>query len=281
MATETVDRVTDAASCKTKQSGEPPALRMPPLPRSERRPEPPEPPEAIRRGLEAHRAERKAQAERMAQQAAELKRTGNPMAAMMLGMMRDSLHRMSVLHLPALAQARRDASCCGACGEGLPAGAPVWLGRGHPFGPDDYEHGVMLPLCGACARRVADGERIPYVWLDRWFASASLRPDLPRSAAVAGRACSGCGRTVYSKGYPVSGRVYCSQRCQRAFWTGRQKSRRVRQRGGKTCPVCGQEFTGTRADQVTCSAACRQKAYRQRRAAVMSTKVDILEEVAG
>ena len=33
----------------------------------------------------------------------------------------------------------------------------------------------------------------------------------------------------------------------------------------KVCEVCGEEFTATRRDAKTCSARCKQKAYRQRK----------------
>jgi len=35
----------------------------------------------------------------------------------------------------------------------------------------------------------------------------------------------------------------------------------------KVCGVCGEEFTAKRVDAKTCSPACKQKAYRRRRAA--------------
>jgi hypothetical protein len=37
-----------------------------------------------------------------------------------------------------------------------------------------------------------------------------------------------------------------------------------------TCPICGAEFRGKRRDAATCSPACRQKAYRRRKAAPVS-----------
>jgi hypothetical protein len=40
---------------------------------------------------------------------------------------------------------------------------------------------------------------------------------------------------------------------------------------GPVCEVCGEAFTATQRDAKTCSAACRQKAYR-RRAQLLSPK---------
>jgi predicted nucleic acid-binding Zn ribbon protein len=39
----------------------------------------------------------------------------------------------------------------------------------------------------------------------------------------------------------------------------------VRRDRQKVCEVCGKEFTATRRDAKTCSARCKQEAYRQRR----------------
>jgi hypothetical protein len=47
--------------------------------------------------------------------------------------------------------------------------------------------------------------------------------------------------------------IYCSNACRDA------KPERE-----KVCAVCDKAFTAKRSDQKTCSAACRQKAYRQR-----------------
>lgn len=69
--------------------------------------------------------------------------------------------------------------------------------------------------------------------------------------------CWHCGREVrFEKKIPLR---YCSDACQKAY--SRQQRRQ------KRCPVCGKVFIGGRADALTCSPACRQKAYRQRRAA--------------
>jgi len=50
--------------------------------------------------------------------------------------------------------------------------------------------------------------------------------------------------------------IYCSDACRDA-----------RPERDKVCEVCSKEFTATRSHQKTCSSACRQKAYRERKKA--------------
>jgi formylmethanofuran dehydrogenase subunit E len=63
--------------------------------------------------------------------------------------------------------------------------------------------------------------------------------------------------------------VFCCDRC-RSKWHNRRHSqvrKQQRQRYlAKACEVCGEEFTAKRVDAKTCSPACKQKAYRRRRA---------------
>jgi hypothetical protein len=75
--------------------------------------------------------------------------------------------------------------------------------------------------------------------------------------------CGHCGRemvfikeTKYST--PYSRRAYCSDYC-------RENSKRANT-AWVVCETCKTSFTPTRRDAKTCSPACRQKAYRQRRA---------------
>jgi hypothetical protein len=73
--------------------------------------------------------------------------------------------------------------------------------------------------------------------------------------------CERCERTVIVvtltkyPGEDYERVIYCSAACRDAR-PGREK----------VCEVCGEEFTA-RSDAKTCSSACRQKAYRQRRSA--------------
>jgi hypothetical protein len=78
-------------------------------------------------------------------------------------------------------------------------------------------------------------------------------------------ACEGCGRKVYYSFWtPPRGAVACSEVCRRKVHAAIRRAK-----GGsreKTCTVCGRPFTAPRCDALTCSPACRQKAYRQRHA---------------
>jgi hypothetical protein len=86
--------------------------------------------------------------------------------------------------------------------------------------------------------------------------------------------CGSCGEeveVVESLGYYARRRyLFCSQAC-RAQHSNRLVSERGAWRREKVCVVCSKEFTAKRADTKTCSSACRQKAYRQRKKAATST----------
>jgi hypothetical protein len=60
------------------------------------------------------------------------------------------------------------------------------------------------------------------------------------------------------------GRILCSRRC-RWLLNGRDRSARSARFRLKDCVTCGERFEATRRDAVTCSPACRQKAYRRRK----------------
>jgi hypothetical protein len=89
---------------------------------------------------------------------------------------------------------------------------------------------------------------------------------VPESRGVGERPCSTCERPVV---YELTRRAYyrrqvfCSYRCQYTY-NNRRRSRRRQRRREKVCEVCSIEFTAKRADAKTCSAACKQKAYRTR-----------------
>lgn len=78
--------------------------------------------------------------------------------------------------------------------------------------------------------------------------------------------CEVCSRTVYTLPHRFTG--VCSHRCQKALTARRNRLYQRLSAPAKGCPVCGEAIplsTG-RADKAHCSPACRQKAYRQRRA---------------
>ena len=82
--------------------------------------------------------------------------------------------------------------------------------------------------------------------------------------------CPECGRVVIviRAEAPPRGRrraaYYCSEKCShtRRLRTAREERARAR---SKVCEVCAQAYTATRRNAETCSPACRQRAYRQRR----------------
>jgi hypothetical protein len=81
-------------------------------------------------------------------------------------------------------------------------------------------------------------------------------------------ACQWCGGQVFCTGGWAARRMlprkkYCSGRCSIDAYLARRRERRAQARE-KTCEVCAKEFTAKRRDAKTCSAACKQKAYRRR-----------------
>jgi hypothetical protein len=73
--------------------------------------------------------------------------------------------------------------------------------------------------------------------------------------------CYGCMRPVFvitdtKHTTPYTRPIYCSKECRDAPVAVL-----------KRCESCGKRFTPTRSDAKTCSSACRQRAYRARRAA--------------
>jgi hypothetical protein len=158
--------------------------------------------------------------------------------------------------------------------------------------------------CGGCGRALSDGETVyakVRVYAGMW-GSLTPRPG-PRFEAVS--VCKGCApkymstplsssfetqidakgstvRTYYDAGVaempcatcqrPVrherttrwQPRVYCCYRCEYTYHN-RRRSERDEHLRQKVCEVCAEGFTATRAHAKTCSPACKQKAYRQRR----------------
>ena len=81
--------------------------------------------------------------------------------------------------------------------------------------------------------------------------------------------CDVCGRPVVQKEIYRRKHTFCCGGCEGRYYNQKEKARRAGTRT-RTCPICGQGFTGTRADAVTCSPACRQKGYRRRVKVVQS-----------
>jgi hypothetical protein len=139
---------------------------------------------------------------------------------------------------------------CGQCGAPLAPDAPVW--RTHcTLGP--------APLGGRISAILA-------------LVCVECRPGWNAAETVA-TACAVCRRTVNHRqrnapwrqrpDRPLS--AYCSERCRWGAANRRRRDTTAAQRQ-RTCATCGQPFTPPRADGRYCSHACRQRAYRQRRA---------------
>lgn len=121
----------------------------------------------------------------------------------------------------------------------------VRLGRGL-YGGTSW---TVVPLCRQC-RPVG-----PEPW-QAWSWDRGPKP------------CQTCSRPVLNQ---VTRRLrrhtFCSERCEREYHVARQTEKRRRESDrDKTCATCEREFTATRSDARYCSNACRQKAYRLRKA---------------
>lgn len=143
---------------------------------------------------------------------------------------------------------------------------------------------LTAAICGECRRALAPNEP---VWLvPRWRPSwrgrrhvLSCEGCTPAPAKTGNlwfkRPCEGCGRTVwrrhlqewwwkYGCELPSHVRTFCCERCEQAVYRARRRDRQP-ERPAPQCAVCGESFAPIRRDAVTCSSACRQRAYRLRR----------------
>lgn len=183
--------------------------------------------------------------------------------------------------------AERDGGRCGACGRELADGEPVYRisvfnGRGMGGG---YSRSVA-PRCKDCVDAYEKRPLAPdstELWL---FMMAQVRKRVPWALLhlplLPPAPCVVCGRPVVNersarrpmvvaddgRGLVPGGHILCSERCTQAHWAAYRHERWMEEAAEarhKTCPVCGEVFDGTRRDQVTCSPACRQRAYRRRR----------------
>jgi hypothetical protein len=99
--------------------------------------------------------------------------------------------------------------------------------------------------------------RVARAWLDR-------HPCLGCHHELAWRAQ--CNATlVITREQRLPRPTCCGSRCERAAAKAQRVAAHAARRE-KQCSPCGGTFTGTRTDAVYCSPACRQRAYRQRRA---------------
>ena len=133
-------------------------------------------------------------------------------------------------------------------------------------------------LCFKCARTFDESEPIyrdkvgGYVMLSYSYQAVSYcescaPPETPwhyREQAP----CDVCNRDVH---YPCQRtyrkHLFCSEVCSKRHWANYQRDKRLREREvtcRKECGECSTSFTALRSDAKYCSAACKQKAYRQR-----------------
>ncbi len=148
---------------------------------------------------------------------------------------------------------------CSACGRECAPVEPVYLKwsymRIQPMSiadPNRLEAHLYVPLCERCApdslkrQRAGDRDYVAY-------------GDAP---------CGGCGRRVVwdEPACYLAPRthIFCCRRCESRY---HNRVRSESQAGAreKVCEGCGEAFTATRRDAKTCSAACKQKAYRLRK----------------
>ncbi len=134
------------------------------------------------------------------------------------------------------------AEICGRCGVPLDPGTPIFrLGRR----PE--------ALCSRCAPSSRSSELV----------LRGVRLSLPGAQHAPERLCETCRRGVVLVNDARWRRhCFCSERCEWRFYNRLAAARRAEARGPKVCP-CGRPFIGTRRDARFCSAACRQRAYRE------------------
>jgi len=143
-------------------------------------------------------------------------------------------------------EAKHYGKTCGACGDDLADGEPIFLRRDGP-------------VCRTCC---PDPDAV-----ERW---GTRRWDGPL-------ACDGCSRPVYFRGDRqryrlVNGHLVawavCSTRCYQDVKHREAKVRKAAEREPINCAECGERVDARRRDARYCSNACRMVAYRDRKAGV-------------
>jgi hypothetical protein len=148
-------------------------------------------------------------------------------------------------------RARRAADVCAECERQIGEAEPVYISKLRL-----RSHWLRGPVCMDCAPVY-----IP-VWVER---------------DGFGRPCESCGRRVAldyddlpyddepALSRPTGMRHdFCSEVCAYRYYNRIRNERAAAARAGRECQECGREFDAVRSDQRYCSAACKQRAYRQR-----------------
>jgi hypothetical protein len=163
--------------------------------------------------------------------------------------------------------------------------------------PHSFPWRTIPPYCVGCRKKFAPGEPVTLAmhWVQwrglydcyregrcpsAFCAACKPYPDakelgrLRYSGYIQPLPCVTCGRTVLD--LIVSDRprlvLACSEACRRAYY--RSQKPRPKPEPMK-CQVCGRLFTAARRDAQTCSATCRQRRRRQRRASQIGVMYDV------
>jgi hypothetical protein len=157
---------------------------------------------------------------------------------------------------------------CDHCYGPVPDGAAIWrisVGLGMP---------AVQSWCAACAKRwIGLLNRLPpdaENWTeDQRQRLLRARAELPFNRWHPARSCEQCGRPViFHAVRRIPRHAVCGDACRYAIRLAQARARRARRRPQVVCVTCGRPFPPKRADALTCSPACRQRAYRQRQHAV-------------
>ncbi len=150
---------------------------------------------------------------------------------------------LQITSRPASLDTNRNAPLpCSLCGNDV--GAEVWYG---------LVRTRRVPCCTGCWKgsggeiaRFTNGCRTPERQLWNVRCDKSIR-------------CPGCDRLVRFND-TIGHRLWCSENCMKRH--GRRQHRAPR-----ACADCGETFSPKRGDSIYCKAACKQRAYRERKAA--------------
>lgn len=89
--------------------------------------------------------------------------------------------------------------------------------------------------------------------------------------------CRNCALPILLAPSKLRKAAFCSSRCRVAVVRAKQKA--VQVPVTHKCDGCGNEVVGGRADRKFCSAACRQKAYRNRELDLQQTDAEFLTDI--
>lgn len=129
-------------------------------------------------------------------------------------------------------------------------------------------------VCAKCGRQVEIGERVARLVV--WGGYTVTNSYAYRVGNVCWNCltpeqrhrwfepCPVCGRPFSNQLERTRRSPYCSDRCAAIVNNEMTKAKRHALLAERECPVCHGRFKPKRKDQITCSNACRQRAYRQR-----------------